>query len=79
MPIMREGFWVYITSVRSGTLYTGMTNSIDRRVYEHKQHLIPGFSDQYGCTRTSRNIPIPALLSLVRSKSRDSVRKEDRP
>ena len=29
---------------KSGTLYTGMTNSIRRRVHEHKQKLVPGFT-----------------------------------
>jgi len=48
---MNSRFWVYIMSSRSGTLYTGMTNSLDRRVFEHKQHLIPGFTAKYDCTR----------------------------
>ena len=48
---MAEHFWVYIMSSPSGMLYTGMTNNIDRRVYEHKQHLIPGFTAKYDCTR----------------------------
>ena len=48
---MSGSFWVYIMSSKSGTLYTGMTNSLDRRVYEHKHHLVPGFTAKYGCTR----------------------------
>ena len=48
---MRTRFWVYIMSSKSGTLYTGMTNSIDRRVFEHKNHLIEGFTAKYACTR----------------------------
>ncbi len=43
--------WVYIIASKSGTLYTGMTNNLDRRVFEHKQHLIPGFTAKYNCTR----------------------------
>ena len=35
----------------SGTLYVGITSNIERRAYEHKQHLIPGFSDKYGLER----------------------------
>ena len=31
----------------SGTLYIGMANNLKRRVWEHKQHLISGFTDKY--------------------------------
>jgi putative endonuclease len=48
---MRKRFWVYIMSSKSGTLYTGMTNSLDRRVFEHKHHLIRGFTAKYDCLR----------------------------
>ncbi len=44
---MRTRFWVYIMSSESGTLYTGMTNNIDRRVFEHKHHLSGGFTAKY--------------------------------
>ena len=43
--------WVYIMASKSGTLYTGVTSSLDRRVFEHKHHLIPGFTAKYNCMR----------------------------
>jgi putative endonuclease len=36
---------------KSGTLYIGMTNNIKRRVFEHKNHLVPGFTDKYSIDR----------------------------
>jgi putative endonuclease len=34
-----------------GTLYTGVTNDLQRRVYEHKHKLVPGFTSKYNITR----------------------------
>ncbi len=39
--------FVYIVTNRSGTLYTGVTNSIERRMYEHRNRAVPGFSRRY--------------------------------
>ena len=47
---MRE-YFVYILSSKSKTLYTGVTNNLERRVYEHKHKLIPGFTSRYNISR----------------------------
>ena len=44
-----RGAWVYImASRRNGTLYVGVTSNIQRRVYEHREGLIEGFTKKYG-------------------------------
>ncbi len=41
---------VYImASKKFGTLSIGVTSNIVRRVFEHKNDIIPGFTSQYGC------------------------------
>ncbi len=44
-----KSYWVYIlASKRNGTLYIGVTNNIERRVFEHKSGLNEGFTKKYG-------------------------------
>ena len=40
-------YFVYIMTNKSGTLYTGVTNNLERRIYEHKQGLADGFTKKY--------------------------------
>jgi len=42
-----KNYYIYIMSSKSRTLYVGMTNDIKKRVYQHKNHLVPGFTDRY--------------------------------
>jgi putative endonuclease len=44
-------YYVYILTNKSKTLYTGVTNDLERRLYEHKNKLIPGFTLKYNITR----------------------------
>ncbi|MEM1010617.1 MAG: GIY-YIG nuclease family protein [Planctomycetota bacterium] len=47
-----RSFWVYILASRpGGTLYIGVTSDLDCRVQEHKQKLVPGFTEKYAIDR----------------------------
>lgn len=45
-------FFVYILTNKSNkVLYTGITNDLERRLYEHRQKLVEGFTKKYNTTK----------------------------
>ena len=44
-------YYVYIVTNRSKTLYTGVTNNLVRRVWQHKEKRLPGFTRDYNLDR----------------------------
>lgn len=50
---MKRGGAVYIiTNKRNGTLYTGVTADLKRRIWEHREGVLPNsFTARYGCNR----------------------------
>jgi putative endonuclease len=44
---MSKEYYVYIITNKSRTLYTGVTNNLMRRIPEHKNKLVPGFTSKY--------------------------------
>ena len=45
-------YFVYIlTNKTNKVLYTGVTNNLERRLYEHKKHLVDGFSSKYNTNK----------------------------
>ena len=46
---MEKQFCIYmLASDRNGTLYVGVTSNLAKRVWEHKEGLVPGFTSEYG-------------------------------
>ena len=44
-------YYVYMMANKSRTLYTGVTNDLERRVDEHKSKCTPGFTSKYNITQ----------------------------
>ena len=44
-------YYTYIVASRSRTLYTGVTNNLERRVFQHRHGLLPGFTARYNISR----------------------------
>ena len=47
--MLTQSYYVYLlASRRRGTLYVGVTNDLPKRVWQHKQGLVDGFTKRYG-------------------------------
>lgn len=86
---MSKLFAIYIlASQRNGTLYVGVTNNLKRRVWEHKQKLVEGFTIDYGvdklvyyevCDNVEAAIQREKQLkNLVRRKKIDLIEQQNK-
>ena len=50
--MLERTYYVYIlTNSTNRVLYTGVTNNLERRVYEHRNGMTPGFTSKYRCNK----------------------------
>jgi putative endonuclease len=45
----KPGYVYIVASRRNGTIYTGVTSDLPKRIHEHRFGLIRGFTRKYGC------------------------------
>lgn len=48
---MKKGFVYLLASKKNGTLYIGVTSDLIKRIFEHKNSVIPGFTNKYNVKR----------------------------
>lgn len=49
---MYKQYYVYLMTNKNNTvIYTGVTNDLKRRVYEHREKLVEGFTNKYNVTK----------------------------
>ena len=61
----KRTYWVYIMTNRSGTLYTGVTGNLVRRVSEHRSRKIPGFASRYRIDRLIHAEPFTDIRDAI--------------
>ena len=65
-----KDFYVYmLASGRNGTIYTGVTNDILRRVSEHREEVSKGFTSRYGVKRL--------VWYEVQTEARNAIQREE--
>jgi putative endonuclease len=70
-------YYVYIAASASKTIYVGVTNNLIRRIWEHKQKLVPGFTEKYNINRLVYFETTSDVLSAIaREKQIKAYRRE---
>jgi putative endonuclease len=70
MPAARTYYVYILASGPNGTLYTGMTNNLNRRVFEHRESLIDGFSKRYAVKRLVHFEEFPTAADAIHREKR---------
>ncbi len=75
-------YWVYIlTNCVSSVFYIGVTNDLERRLFEHKSHAVHGFTDKYQINRLiyfEETTDIMAAIEREKQLKRWSRSKKER-
>ena len=73
MAVERQYFVYILASRKHGTLYIGVTNDLLRRVHEHREGLLPGFTRRY---RVKRLVYYETYQDVGDAIHREKVLKE---
>jgi len=63
-------YFVYILASVSRVLYTGATNDLERRMFEHKSKLVPGFTSRYNVDRLVYFEETPDVQAAIEHEKR---------
>jgi putative endonuclease len=74
MPVKSVMPYVYILANRPKTLYIGVTSDLYARMYQHKNHLTPGFATRYGLDRLVYFEEISEMIEAIAREKQLKVR-----
>ena len=67
-------YYVYIlASKKNGTLYIGVTSDLVKRIYEHKQNLIDGFTKEYNIHALVYYEPYKEIEEAIKRKTDEEM------
>ncbi|MEX0693874.1 MAG: GIY-YIG nuclease family protein [Rhodospirillales bacterium] len=69
----KQGYVYILASKRNGTLYIGVTSDLVRRVWEHREDAVPGFTQRYGCKTL---VHFEVFCGITEAIRREKVLKE---
>ena len=67
---MNEYYTYILTNRKNSTLYIGVTNNLLKRVYEHKLHLVEGFTDKYHTTKLVHYEIFGSIITAITREKR---------
>ena len=70
-PGVAREYFIYIMASPTRNTYVGVTNNLERRVWEHKTHATPGYSSKIGATKLAHVETYPDI--------RDAIAREKDP
>jgi putative endonuclease len=62
----RVGFVYILTNKNNHVLYVGVTTHLQKRIYEHKQKMVDGFSKRYNLTKLVFAEEHPSVMEAIR-------------
>jgi putative endonuclease len=80
--ILSKSYWVYLlTKWNNKVMYVGVTNDLERRIYEHKNKLVDGFTKKYNISKLvyfEETIDVVAAISREKEIKRWRREKKDK-
>ena len=76
MQALTQGYVYILFNKRNGTLYTGVTSNLIKRIYEHKNKLVKGFTSKYDVDKLGYYEVHHSIISAI--KREKQIKREKR-